>query len=107
MDQQIMKMIDKAIVQNHPNIDRLMGCIDNSFSSYAFWTFLFLVNKQIQWKKYLEVRNEVERILKFTGEHNETIFGITFVFLEKKICYRYDNYGIKKKWKFDEENPAN
>jgi hypothetical protein len=44
-------MIDKAIVQNHPNIDRLMGCIDNSFSTYTFWTFLFSVNKQIQWKK--------------------------------------------------------
>lgn len=107
MDHQIMKMIDKSIVRNHPDINKLMGCIDSSFTDNTFWTYLFSVNKQIQWKKYLEVRNEVDRILKFTGEHNETFFGITFVFEEKNICYRYDTSGIKKKWTYDKKNPAN
>jgi hypothetical protein len=106
MDQQVMKMIDKSIVRNHPNIKKLMGCIDNSFTNYTFWTFLFSVNKQIQWKKYLEVKKEVESILKFTGEHDNTIVSISFVFEEKNICYRYDNYGIKKKWTYDKENPT-
>lgn len=106
MDQQIMKMIDKAIVKNHPEIIKLMGCIDGSFSEYTFWTYLFSINKQVRHKKYLEVKNEVERILNFTGKHYNTMVSVTFVFEEKNICYRYDNYGIKKKWTYDKENPA-
>ena len=107
MDHQIMKMIDKAIVRSHPDINKLMGCIDSSFTDNTFWTYLFSVNKQIQWKKYLEVEKEVERILKFTGEHDNTIVSVTFVFKEKNICYRYDTSGIKKKWTYDKENPSN
>jgi hypothetical protein len=107
MDHQIMKMIDKAIVRNHPDINKLMGCIDSSFTDNTFWTYLFSVNKQIQWKKYLEVEKEVERILKFTGEHDNTIVSVTFVFEDKNICYRYDNSGMKRKWTYDKENPAN
>jgi len=106
MDNQIMKMIDKAIVRNHPDIIKLMGCIDSSFTDYIFWTYLFSVNKQIQWKKYLKVKKEVESILKFTGEHDNTIVSVTFVFEEKNICYRYDNSGIKRKWTYEKENPA-
>jgi hypothetical protein len=106
MDNQIMKMIDKAIVRNHPDIKKLMGCIDSSFTDSIFWTYLFSVNKQVRWKKYLEVKKEVESILKFTGEHNDTIIGVTFVFEDKNICYRYDNSGIKKKWPYNKENPA-
>lgn len=105
MDNQIMKMIDKAIVRNHPDINKLMGCLDSSFTDYLFWTYLFSVNKQIRWKKYLEVKKEVENILIFTGEHNDTIVSITFVFEEKNVCYRYDTTGIKKKWTYDKENP--
>jgi hypothetical protein len=101
-----MKMIDKSIVRNNPDINKLMGCVDNSFSDYTFWTFLFSVNKQIRCKKYLEVKKEVESILKFTGEHNNTITQITFVFEEKYICYRYDTSGIKRKWSYDKENPT-
>ena len=107
MDQQVMKIIDKAIVRNHPDIIKLMGCIDGSFTDYKFWTYLFLVNKQIRWKKYLEVKKEVESILRFTGEHNDTITSIYFVSEDKNICYRYDTSGIKKKWTYDKENPAN
>jgi hypothetical protein len=107
MNQQIMKMIDKTIVRNHPDIIKLMGCIDNSFYNTTFWTYLFSVNKQIRWKKYLEVKNEVESILKFTGDHNDTMVMVNFVFEDKNICYRYDNSGIKKKWTYDKENPAN
>jgi len=107
MDKQIMKMIDKAIVRNHPDIIKLMGCIDGSFTDYKFWTYLFLVNKQIRWKKYLEVKKEVDGILKFTGEHNDTIVSIYFVSEDKNICYRYDTSGIKKKWAYNKENPAN
>jgi hypothetical protein len=107
MDKQIMKMIDKSIVRNNPDIKKLMGCIDSSFSNHTFWNYLFSVNKQIRWKKYLEVKNEVDSILKFTGEHDGTIVGITFVFEDKNICYRYDNSGMKRKWIYDKENPAN
>ena len=106
MSQQIMKMIDKSVVRNNPDINKLMGCIDNSFSGYTFLTFIFLVNKQVRWKKYLKVREGVQRVLDFTGEHEETMFGIHFVFEDKNICYRYDNSGIKKKWTFDKENSA-
>ena len=105
MDQQIMKIIDKSVVRNNPDIKKLMGCTDNSFSNYTFWTFIFLVNKQVRWKKYLKVKKGVQRVLDFTGEHEETMFGIHFVFEDKNICYRYDNSGIKKKWTFDKENP--
>ena len=106
MNHQIMKMIDKAIVRSHPDINKLMGCIDSSFTDNTFWTYLFSVNKQIQWKKYLEVEKEVGRILKFTGEHDNTIVSVTFVFEEKNICYRYDTSGIKRKWSYDEKNPT-
>ena len=106
MDKQIMKIIDKAIVRSHPDIIKLMGCIDGSFTDYKFWTYLFLVNKQIRWKKYLEVKNEVDGILNFTGEHNDTIVSIYFVSEDKNICYRYDTSGIKKKWTYDKENPT-
>ena len=107
MDHQIMKMIDKSIVRNHPDIIKLMGCIDSSFYNTTFWTYLFSVNKQVRWKKYLEVTKEVERILKFTGDHNDTMVMVNFVFEDKNICYRYDSTGIKKKWTYDKENPAN
>jgi hypothetical protein len=107
MDKQIMKMIDKSIVRNNPDIKKLMGCIDTSFNDFIFWTYLFSVNKQIRWKKYLEVKKEVQSILRFTGEHNDTIIGVTFVFEDKNICYRYDSSGIKRKWTYDKENPAN
>lgn len=30
-------MIDKAIVRNHPDIIKLMGCIDSSFTDNIFW----------------------------------------------------------------------
>ena len=106
MDHQIMKMIDKSIVRNHPDIIKLMGCIDGSFTDYKFWTYLFLVNKQIRWKKYLEVKKEVEGILKFVGEYDNIGLNITFVFEEKNVCYRYDTSGIKRKWTYDKENPA-
>ena len=106
MDHQIMKMIDKAIVRNHPDIIKLMGCIDGSFTDYKFWTYLFSVNKQVRWKKYLEVKEEVQSILKFSGEHDNIGVNITFVFEEKNVCYRYDTSGIKKKWTYDKENPA-
>jgi hypothetical protein len=106
MDKQIMKMIDKAIVRNHPDIIKLMGCIDGSFTDYKFWTYLFLVNKQIRWKKYLEVKKEVEGILKFVGEYDNIGLNITFVFEEKNVCYRYDTSGMKRKWTYDKENPA-
>lgn len=106
MDHQIMRMIDKSIVRNNPDIKKLMGCIENSFTDYTFWTYQFSVNKQIRWKKYLEVKTEVERILKFTGEHDNTIAGVYFVSEDKNICYRYDNSGIKKKWPYNKENPA-
>jgi len=107
MDHQIMKMIDKAIVRNHPDIIKLMGCIDGSFTDYKFWTYLFSVNKQVRWKKYLEVKEEVQSILKFSGEHDNIGVNITFVFEEKNVCYRYDTSGIKRKWTYDKENPAN
>jgi hypothetical protein len=106
MDHQVMKMIDKSIVRNNPDIKKLMGCIDSSFTDHIFWTYLFSVNKQIRWKKYLEVKTEVESILKFTGEHDNTIVSISFVFEEKNICYRYDTSGIKRKWRYNKENPA-
>jgi hypothetical protein len=108
MDKQIMKIIDKAIVRSHPDIIKLMGCIDGSFTDYKFWTYLFLVNKQIRWKKYLEVKKEVGTIIKFSGLYDETMMmDINFVFEDKNICYRYDRTGIKKKWSYDEKNPAN
>jgi hypothetical protein len=106
MDRQIMKMIDKAIVRNHPDIIKLMGCIDGSFTDYKFWTYLFSVNKQVRWKKYLEVKKEVQNILKFAGEHDNIGVNITFVFEEKNVCYRYDTSGMKRKWTYDKENPA-
>ena len=71
MDNQIMKMIDKSIVRSHPDINKLMGCIDGSFTNYTFWTFIFSVNKQIRWKKYLEVKKEVGTIIKFSGVYDE------------------------------------
>ena len=46
MDKQIMKIIDKSIVRSHPDLIKLMGCIDSSFTNYTFWTFIFSVNKQ-------------------------------------------------------------
>ena len=76
-------MIDKAIVRSHPDINKLMGCIDSSFYNTTFWTYLFSVNKQIRWKKYLEVKKEVESILKFTGDHNDTLVMVNFVFEDK------------------------
>jgi hypothetical protein len=106
MDRQIMKMIDKAIVRNHPDIIKLMGCIDGSFTDYKFWTYLFSVNKQVRWKKYLEVKKEVQNILKFAGEYDNIGVNITFVFEEKNVCYRYDTSGMKRKWTYDKENPA-
>ena len=107
MDHQIMKIIDKAIVRNHPDIIKLMGCIDGSFTDYKFWTYLFSVNKQIRWKKYLEVKKEVEGILKFVGEYDNIATNVNFVFEDKNICYRYDSFGIKRNWTYDKENPAN
>ena len=106
MDKQIMKIIDKSIVRSHPDIIKLMGCIDGSFTDYKFWTYLFLVNKQIRWKKYLEVKKEVDGILKFAGEHDNIAVNITFVFEDKNICYRYDTSGIKRKWSYDEKTPT-
>ena len=108
MDNQIMKMIDKSIVRSHPDINKLMGCIDSSFTNYTFWTFIFSVNKQIRWKKYLEVKKEVGTIIKFSGLYDESMMmDVHFVFEDKNICYRYDRTGIKKKWTYDKENPAN
>jgi hypothetical protein len=101
-----MKIIDKAIVRNHPDIIKLMGCIDGSFTDYKFWTYLFSVNKQIRWKKYLEVKKEVEGILKFVGEYDNIGVNITFVFEEKNVCYRYDTSGMKRKWTYNKENPC-
>jgi hypothetical protein len=107
MDKQIMKMIDKAIVRNHPDIIKLMGCIDGSFTDYKFWTYLFSVNKQIRWKKYLEVKKEVDGILKFVGEYDNISVNVNFVVEDKNICYRYDSSGIKRKWTYDKETLLN
>jgi hypothetical protein len=57
MDNQIMKMIDKSIVRNHPDIKKLMGCIDSvSFNDRIFWTYLFSVNKQDLIYKYFAAK---------------------------------------------------
>ena len=44
---------------------------------------------------------------KYVNRYGTTWTNLDFVFEDKNICYRYDNSGMKRKWVYDKENPAN